>query len=444
MEQLPAPTRQKPKWLHKLEQESWQAELIISGAAIFGCLQLPEIIVSAEQYCLLNYDRDTLYICYFAIIYWRILVFGLIGIFIFHFIVRALWIGMAGLNSVYAGGFRPNEMFSQRFQDKLREEYGDVDATIRQLDRIGSGIFGLGFGIAGVFFNFGVVGVLLIFLHRWLIVLGFYSTTMLLIIGGFIGTMMTISVVTMIMHSKRYQDHPLTIKYQWRITQLVSRFTYPLARRYITTSLNLVTSYSTSSKSLLLYSLGGMVIVLTGGMVTSIKDENTMFFIDQVYHRMGNDSTRLTREFANGELYQGIYYRPILLPESTIDPRGLSFWVPLPERELAFLEAGCSLLEPDSDLVGQARRAIERQRLLQCARDYLTITVNGQTVSNYVLKRAYVENAAGSQFGLTVFVPGPPLRTGDNLIGVQTKYPFDDRGNWRQTYTPFFYLGPPS
>ena len=31
-------------WLNKLAQESWQAELIFSGIAIYGSLQLPAII----------------------------------------------------------------------------------------------------------------------------------------------------------------------------------------------------------------------------------------------------------------------------------------------------------------------------------------------------------------------------------------------------------------
>ena len=34
----------KPDWLVNLEQESWQAELIISGLAILGALQLPGLI----------------------------------------------------------------------------------------------------------------------------------------------------------------------------------------------------------------------------------------------------------------------------------------------------------------------------------------------------------------------------------------------------------------
>ena len=36
--------KKKPKWLRILEQQSWQAELLISGIAIVGALQLPELI----------------------------------------------------------------------------------------------------------------------------------------------------------------------------------------------------------------------------------------------------------------------------------------------------------------------------------------------------------------------------------------------------------------
>ncbi len=55
----------KPDWLTRLEQESYQAELIVSGVALLGALQLPGLIddllnwslqrTTAEQQELLGY-----------------------------------------------------------------------------------------------------------------------------------------------------------------------------------------------------------------------------------------------------------------------------------------------------------------------------------------------------------------------------------------------------
>lgn len=37
-------SKPKPEWLKRLEQESYQAELIVSGVALLGALQLPELL----------------------------------------------------------------------------------------------------------------------------------------------------------------------------------------------------------------------------------------------------------------------------------------------------------------------------------------------------------------------------------------------------------------
>ncbi|MGB3799204.1 MAG: hypothetical protein WA952_05270 [Lewinella sp.] len=430
------PAKTKPKWLRKMERESWQPELIISGAAILGSLQLPGLLEQFEYYCLLNFDRDTLFICYIAVIYWRIVATGLIFTFIFHFIVRALWIGLIGLNSVYPGGFRTNQKFSEHYQQRMREEFGDIDGFINRLDRLGSGIFGFAFGIAGVFVNFGLVGVVFIFVHSWIIGYGLDPRQTLFAIGCLLSPLLLISVLTMISHTKRFRDLPFVKRFQWPASMLVSRFTYPLARRYITTSTNLVISYYADSKAFLAYFIGGMLIMIVFGMATMLSQDNVPFFIDQVYHRMADDSTRVDNVFAEEEVYDGIYYRPVIDEPRSESDRGLTFWVPLPERETVFMYGNCPIAESNAD--GQERRAANRQRMLSCARDYLTISVNGVTVSDYQLKRQYRTNAAGDQLGVLAYVPKPNWRTGENLLEVVTQYPHEESGEPRRGYVPFY------
>ena len=158
----------KPKWLRRLERESWQAELIISGAAIFGTLQLPYILEQSQYYLLLNYDRSALKLWFFATSYWALFVYGLIILFIFHFAVRAIWIGLVGLNSIYPEGIVENNLTSKDFQEKIQKEYGDIDGFIAQLDRLASGLFGTGFAFAGIFLNLGLIVSISILLLTWL------------------------------------------------------------------------------------------------------------------------------------------------------------------------------------------------------------------------------------------------------------------------------------
>ena len=131
------PKPQKPKWLRKLERERWQAELIISGAALLGSLQLPGILEQFQHYLLLNYERASLQLWFFATSYWALFVYGLVLLFVLHFVVRALWIGLEGLNSVYPNGIGETNLSSEDYQQKMKAEYGDIDGFINRLDRMG-------------------------------------------------------------------------------------------------------------------------------------------------------------------------------------------------------------------------------------------------------------------------------------------------------------------
>lgn len=156
---------QKPKWLRKLERESWQAELIVSGATLLGSLQLPGVLEKFQHYLLLNYEQASLQLWFFATSYWALFVYGLVFLFVFHFIVRALWIGLVGLNSIYPEGILETALSGKDYQEKMKAEYGDIDGFINRLDRMGSGMFGTGFAFIGLFFNLGLfmsVAILLI------------------------------------------------------------------------------------------------------------------------------------------------------------------------------------------------------------------------------------------------------------------------------------------
>jgi hypothetical protein len=430
----------KPKWLRRLERESWQPELIISGAAILGSLQLPGILDQIETYSILNFDRDSLFVFYVAVLYWRLFAAALIISFIFHFIVRALWIGLIGLNSVYPGGFKANKRFSEHFQDNMRAEFGDVDGYIERLDRLSSGIFGVSFGIAGVFLNFGLLGLVLVFVHSWLIKAGMSPANVLIIFTALITPLLLMSVVSMVLNAQRFRNTAFARKYHYPIASVMGRMSYWLGRRYITTSLNLVTSYYADKKSFGWGFLGFMVLMILVGIVYGLSDSNVTFLIDRVYHRMANDSTRVYPGDRMGDGYDGIYYRPQIGPPDRTTTEQMTVWVPLPERELSILKESCSLPEVDDDLPRPEQRPLNRQRILDCGREYLTLSINGKIIRNYELVRESRVNEAGTQYGLRALILDPPLSRGQNLLSVTTAYPHEETGALREAHVPFVFV----
>ncbi|MEL6393715.1 MAG: hypothetical protein AAFR97_13255, partial [Bacteroidota bacterium] len=150
----------KPEWLAKLEQESWQAELIISGIAILGALQLPELVNDLQYYLLDTLHREEIFFWGFIMTFMQIGVNLLILTFIAHFVLRTLWIGIIGINSIFPNGITRNERYSEEYQDRLIADYGDVTGYIKKLDRTCSGIFGAGFSVCLV--SLGYVVILLV------------------------------------------------------------------------------------------------------------------------------------------------------------------------------------------------------------------------------------------------------------------------------------------
>ena len=81
----------RPKWLRQLEKESWQAELVISGLALFGTFQLPELANWLIDLFIRNLPVEQ-YFAGYAISFCYLLGIGVLTtFFMIHLILRAYW-----------------------------------------------------------------------------------------------------------------------------------------------------------------------------------------------------------------------------------------------------------------------------------------------------------------------------------------------------------------
>ena len=143
-----------PKWLGKLQNESWQAEMLISGSAFFGLLNADKAI---EPFCDYLLYSTNLTQGLYAIIKLGsynaalMLIFG----FLIHLILRAFWIGLIGLNYVFPGGIDNDKLsFKGRFQNLFRESQNTP--LIISIDKFCGAIFAITF-----VFLFSILGFLL-------------------------------------------------------------------------------------------------------------------------------------------------------------------------------------------------------------------------------------------------------------------------------------------
>ena len=129
------------KLLQKLQEESWQLELLISGFAIFGLFTVYEPLTQslAESQNNLQFYKFTISLV--AVISCAILIFNLL----LHVLLRGLWIGALGLRYV-SGDIEYDELkYSQKFTRYLKRKVGSFDKYIATLENYCSIIFAISF-----------------------------------------------------------------------------------------------------------------------------------------------------------------------------------------------------------------------------------------------------------------------------------------------------------
>ena len=127
--------------LDKLQQESWQLELLISGFAIFGLLAAIDPIgnklnehLALETPYITNLLRVGIMCCYVLIIN-----------LILHVVLRGLWIGAIGLRYVSNEIDYDELKYNKRFTNYLKKKVGSFDGYIATLENYCSILFAVAF-----------------------------------------------------------------------------------------------------------------------------------------------------------------------------------------------------------------------------------------------------------------------------------------------------------
>lgn len=149
LEQPPAVDRPVPN----RTTPTWEMELLVSGATVFGLFQLPAL---ADRLLFGFYNSNNFAVASLTPSLWIYVKFALltlIATFIAHLCLRGYWVALVGMSSVYPDGFRWDNMKAKlgpHYMHTSRELTGEIDAVIERADNRASIVFGLGFGMAAM------------------------------------------------------------------------------------------------------------------------------------------------------------------------------------------------------------------------------------------------------------------------------------------------------
>ncbi len=157
------------EWLEKLQQESWQLELLISGLALFGIWEAQNVIALYDYYVDIHATseiRSALNV--FSILFWSSWTIFLINLLI-HIILRGFWIGAIGLRYV-SGDIDFDELnYSDRFKNYYKKRIGSFDEYIERIERLSSVIFSFTFLLFFMLLSFIVFNLVFVFIMALII-----------------------------------------------------------------------------------------------------------------------------------------------------------------------------------------------------------------------------------------------------------------------------------
>lgn len=138
---------------HEPEVRPWELELLISGALVFSLLQLPGFVDAWFVRVQPHLAERTHLGVFMLFMYTKLILYTLITCFVLHLSMRAYWVGLIGLESVFPAGVRWGDTnYGPVMSEVYREKMGRLQPRIDAADRFCSILFPLAFTVVMLFF----------------------------------------------------------------------------------------------------------------------------------------------------------------------------------------------------------------------------------------------------------------------------------------------------
>lgn len=142
-------------WLKKLEQESWQLELLVSGFTIFLLQMAYQAINDYGDSFEFHYESGSIFFVIAVLLLYILSICTLVLMInlVLHLSLRGFWIGAIGLRSVGTNINYHKLKYTEFFTEKLKQGVVSMDELIIKLDRLCSVIFSFTFLIIFLFLS---------------------------------------------------------------------------------------------------------------------------------------------------------------------------------------------------------------------------------------------------------------------------------------------------
>ncbi len=406
----------KPKWLQTLEAQSWQAELIASGLAIYGSISLGGYLDYFSDWAVLRYDERTLTILTYMFLYIYIAHALLVISFITHLVLRILWAGILGLSSVFPKGVNTDtKVYPDYFKEKLKRDYPDLSNYSLELDKLCSLIFSILCAIVLVLINISLW--IFIYLIISFLLLKFLPVSVVNFIGFFfIGIYFLLAIIGGLMTQGKLKNAKLSKKYGYGLVMTMSKFVYLIGNK----SFNYITQTIRSNTTSKLFFVGMFGILMLSMFFSFPRFVNMVeVYKPERFANRSPDASLSIKENYKDQITTEIILEPFIQSE-LIGDGFLQLYIPRFKREQPIIDNLCDTYEWDdaiSDRENRSLRAVSRNK---CATVYYTLSLDNDKIEN--LDFYYKNGFYNDRGGYEVFVPLDSIQSGRHVLKIETKY----------------------
>ena len=419
-------TENSNNWLQKLKNESWEAELLVSAIAIFGTFQLFKVIDFITNMFINLLPTNQYYIGYFITFFGLIAISVLVAMFVIHFFLRAYWVGLVGLNSVFPDYSLKDSAYSEIYTKKILAILPKLKDSVTKVDEMCSVIFSAAFTFLLTYSYLAIsTGLYLLLFNLLSDYVPIYILLLPLVVFGIIYLLQVI--ITIVANLKAFKQNEKIQHWYFILIKIGSLLMLgPLYKSIL--QITMIFGSNFKKKKGLIYLL--LLFLFSGFFVSVFQISQT-----NIFYLVRNDlQVNTTMTYANYYKTENENLTFLLTPEITsdiIESKILKVFIPIFYHEKTSV---CEDFVDNEKKSKEENRAEVQNHYLQCYQNFIHIYINGEKIDPNFLK---YDHPKTNQFGVLSYIRLKDAIDGRNTITIKKILSEENTRTWA---IPFEYI----
>ncbi|WP_340155952.1 hypothetical protein [uncultured Winogradskyella sp.] len=417
-------------WLQRLKDESWEAELLVSAIAIFGTFQLFDVVEWATNK-FINVLNPSQYLVGYAIVFLGLFAISILAsMFVIHFILRAYWIGLVGLNSVFPDYSIEDSAYSKIYTEKILSILPKLEDSIKKVDALCSVIFSAAFTFLSMYLYMALFAYVYLMIFN---LLSSYVPTLILLIplGLFIVAMLSQMVIGIVANLKKNKEKEnLQLLYFKAVKYGSLIMIGPLYRSILQITMIFGSNFK-KNKSLAFLMMSFLIVGMPLAVI-QINKTNIPYLIKNGLS-VESDALKVNPNYYQSENSNSTFLLAPQIESDIIKSEVVKIFIPIFDNEKKMSEETCDAYIEDTNKSRVEQRKERRLNALNCYQKYNTVYLDDGKKEIDFLKYTH---PITKQFGIIGYMPLSNQKLGMHTITVKKEFSQDNISTWS---IPFYY-----